>query len=34
LPNGRFKGSGKIVNKTFSYKDFDKIQLTDLDGRG
>lgn len=30
---GALKGSGKIVNKTFSYHDFDKIQLNDLDGR-
>ena len=30
---GALKGSGKIVNKTFSYQDFDKIQLNDLDGR-
>lgn len=27
------KGSGIVVNKTFDYKDFDKIILTDLSGR-
>ncbi len=27
------KGSGKIINKTFTYKDFDKIELQDLDGK-
>ncbi len=29
---GALKGSGKIVNKTFAFQDFDKIQLNDLDG--
>jgi Putative auto-transporter adhesin, head GIN domain len=27
-----FKGSGKIVNKIFGYKNFDKINIQDLDG--
>lgn len=26
------KGSGKIVNKTFEYKNFDKVELNNLDG--
>lgn len=26
------KGSGKVLTKTFSYQDFEKIQLKDLDG--
>ncbi len=26
------KGSGKIVNKKFDYKDFDKLEILDLDG--
>ncbi len=30
---GALKGSGKIVTKTFSYQDFDQIQLNDLDGK-
>ncbi len=30
---GALKGSGKIVTKTFSYQDFDKLQLNDLDGK-
>lgn len=30
---GPLKGSGKIVNKTFEYKDFDKVELADLDGK-
>ncbi len=30
---GALKGSGKIVTKTFSYQDFDNIQLNDLDGK-
>lgn len=30
---GPLKGSGKIVNKIFDYKDFDKVQLQDLDGK-
>ncbi len=29
---GALKGSGKIVHKTFAFQDFDKIQLSDLDG--
>ncbi len=27
-----FKGSGKIVNKTYDFKNFDKINIQDLDG--
>jgi hypothetical protein len=30
---GPLKGSGKIISKTFDYKDFDKISLTDLSGK-
>ena len=30
---GALKGSGKIITKTFTYQDFNKIQLNDLDGR-
>ena len=30
---GALKSSGKIVTKTFTYQDFDKIQLNDLDGK-
>jgi len=30
---GPLKGSGKIISKTFDYKDFDKISLNDLSGR-
>jgi hypothetical protein len=29
---GSLKGSGKIINKTFSYTNFDKVNLRDLDG--
>jgi hypothetical protein len=31
--NGPLTGSGKIISKTFDYKDFDKISLRDLSGR-
>jgi Putative auto-transporter adhesin, head GIN domain len=30
--NGALKGSGKIVNKTFAYNNFTKIEFLDLDG--
>lgn len=30
---GPLSGSGKIISKTFEYKDFDKISLTDLSGK-
>jgi hypothetical protein len=30
---GPLKGSGKIVTKTFEYKEFNKIELQDLDGK-
>jgi uncharacterized membrane protein YphA (DoxX/SURF4 family) len=30
---GPLKGSGKIINITFEYKDFTKIELQDLDGK-
>ena len=30
---GALKGSGKVVNKTFDFKNFDSIQLKDLDGK-
>ena len=29
---GALKGSGKVITKTFSFQDFEKIQLNDLDG--
>lgn len=30
---GALKGSGKVVTKTFAFKNFDSIQLKDLDGK-
>lgn len=30
---GPLKGSGKIITKTFNYKNFEKIRLQDLDGK-
>jgi uncharacterized membrane protein YphA (DoxX/SURF4 family) len=30
---GPLKGSGNVVNKTFGYKNFDKAELNDLDGK-
>lgn len=31
--NAQLKGSGKIVTKTFDYKNFDKVYFEDLDGK-
>jgi len=31
--NGPLKGSGKVVNKSFAFNDFDKIEFLDLDGK-
>jgi hypothetical protein len=31
--NAQLKGSGKIVTKTFNYKNFDKVYFEDLDGK-
>ena len=31
--NAQLKGSGKIITKTYDYKNFDKLTLDDLDGK-
>ncbi|RKS95008.1 putative autotransporter adhesin-like protein [Flavobacterium limicola] len=31
--NAQLKGSGKIITKTFDYKNFDKVYFEDLDGK-
>ncbi|WP_396192551.1 GIN domain-containing protein [Flavobacterium sp.] len=31
--NAQLKGSGKTITKTYSYKNFDKLSLQDLDGK-
>ena len=31
--NAQLKGSGKTITKTYDYKNFDKVQFNDLDGK-
>ncbi|QBN19072.1 GIN domain-containing protein [Flavobacterium nackdongense] len=31
--NAQLKGSGKIISKTYNYKNFDKVSFEDLDGK-